>query len=279
MRPATCTQDGPSRAARRPSPCARPPQSNPGDTKAKHSKPGRPRDGIALKQSAGIVGHSDKRPTSRPGSGHGGSSDHPADRRAQHPAARAQAEPRAASRAPPAPVSSTACAARSRRDLGASPPTCRPRPAATRRRRHPACSAAAPWRAASPSASRAGRRASACRSTRVEVEVQADFDARGELGMGDGIPAGYSEVRYVISIDSPAPRRGDRRAARAGPAPQPLSRRVRPGDAASRRRPPQRPGGLTAMHPRLQRRVQRYGWDRAAAAYEPSLAGAAGAGP
>ncbi len=38
----------------------------------------------------------------------------------------------------------------------------------------------------------------------VEVEVQADFDARGELGMGDDIPAGYSEVRYLIAIDSPA---------------------------------------------------------------------------
>jgi len=39
----------------------------------------------------------------------------------------------------------------------------------------------------------------------VEVEVQADFDARGELGMGDVRP-GYQEVRYVVSIDSPAPR-------------------------------------------------------------------------
>lgn len=39
----------------------------------------------------------------------------------------------------------------------------------------------------------------------VEVEVQADFDARGELGMDDTIPPGYQEVRYVISIDSPAP--------------------------------------------------------------------------
>lgn len=38
----------------------------------------------------------------------------------------------------------------------------------------------------------------------VEVEVQADFDARGELGMGD-VPAGYAEVRYVVSIESPAP--------------------------------------------------------------------------
>lgn len=40
----------------------------------------------------------------------------------------------------------------------------------------------------------------------LEVEVQADFDARGELGIGDGIPAGYSEVRYAVSIESPASR-------------------------------------------------------------------------
>ena len=39
----------------------------------------------------------------------------------------------------------------------------------------------------------------------VQVEVQADFDARGELGIGD-VPPGYTEVRYVVSIDSPAPR-------------------------------------------------------------------------
>ncbi len=40
----------------------------------------------------------------------------------------------------------------------------------------------------------------------LEVEVQADFDARGELGMDD-VPAGYKEVRYTVTIDSPAPRR------------------------------------------------------------------------
>jgi uncharacterized OsmC-like protein len=40
----------------------------------------------------------------------------------------------------------------------------------------------------------------------VEVEVQADFDARGELGMGDGVPPGYLEVRYAVSIQSPASR-------------------------------------------------------------------------
>ncbi len=38
----------------------------------------------------------------------------------------------------------------------------------------------------------------------LEVEVQTDFDARGELGVGDHIPPGYHEVRYVVSIDSPA---------------------------------------------------------------------------
>ena len=39
----------------------------------------------------------------------------------------------------------------------------------------------------------------------VQVEVETDFDARGELGMGD-VPPGYTEVRYLVSIESPAPR-------------------------------------------------------------------------
>lgn len=38
----------------------------------------------------------------------------------------------------------------------------------------------------------------------LEVEVQTDFDARGELGIDDNVPPGYREVRYVIAIDSPA---------------------------------------------------------------------------
>ena len=38
----------------------------------------------------------------------------------------------------------------------------------------------------------------------VEVEVQAPFDARGELGMDDDILPGYQEVRYQISVESPA---------------------------------------------------------------------------
>ena len=41
----------------------------------------------------------------------------------------------------------------------------------------------------------------------LEVEVQADSDARGELGMGEAIQPGYTEVRYTIAIDSPAPER------------------------------------------------------------------------
>lgn len=40
----------------------------------------------------------------------------------------------------------------------------------------------------------------------LEVEVQSDIDARGELGMDDGIPPGYGEVRYTVAIRSPASR-------------------------------------------------------------------------
>lgn len=40
----------------------------------------------------------------------------------------------------------------------------------------------------------------------LEVEVEADFDARGELGMGIGVPPGYSQVRYRVAIESPADR-------------------------------------------------------------------------
>lgn len=39
----------------------------------------------------------------------------------------------------------------------------------------------------------------------LEVEVQGDFDARGELGVGEGVPPGYQAIRYIVSIDSPAP--------------------------------------------------------------------------
>ena len=37
----------------------------------------------------------------------------------------------------------------------------------------------------------------------VEVEIQADFDARGQHGV-DGIPAGFSEIRYHVQIESSA---------------------------------------------------------------------------
>jgi uncharacterized OsmC-like protein len=40
----------------------------------------------------------------------------------------------------------------------------------------------------------------------LEVEVEADFDARGELGIGNGVPPGYTEVRYAVSIQSAAPK-------------------------------------------------------------------------
>ncbi len=38
----------------------------------------------------------------------------------------------------------------------------------------------------------------------LEVEVQADYDARGHYGVADVTP-GYTEVRYVVTIESEAP--------------------------------------------------------------------------
>jgi len=38
----------------------------------------------------------------------------------------------------------------------------------------------------------------------VEVEIQADYDARGEYGIEDVSP-GYLEVRYVVTVESAAP--------------------------------------------------------------------------
>jgi uncharacterized OsmC-like protein len=37
----------------------------------------------------------------------------------------------------------------------------------------------------------------------LEVEVQVDYDARGMYGF-DEVRAGYSEVRYIVKIESPA---------------------------------------------------------------------------
>ena len=38
----------------------------------------------------------------------------------------------------------------------------------------------------------------------LAVEVQADYDARGEYGVDD-LPPSYSEVRYVVHVESDAP--------------------------------------------------------------------------
>ena len=39
---------------------------------------------------------------------------------------------------------------------------------------------------------------------RLEVEIQADYDARAEYGLSDDSPA-YNEIRYVVTVESPAP--------------------------------------------------------------------------
>ena len=41
--------------------------------------------------------------------------------------------------------------------------------------------------------------------SRVEVEVQADYDARGMLGLDDAVPPGWTGLRYTVRVESPAP--------------------------------------------------------------------------
>lgn len=38
----------------------------------------------------------------------------------------------------------------------------------------------------------------------LEVEVETDYDRRGELGVADEVPPGYLQVRYSVTVESPA---------------------------------------------------------------------------
>lgn len=40
----------------------------------------------------------------------------------------------------------------------------------------------------------------------LEVEVAADYDSRGELGVSEDVNPGYQQVRYTVTVDSPEPR-------------------------------------------------------------------------
>ena len=39
----------------------------------------------------------------------------------------------------------------------------------------------------------------------IEVEVQADYDVRGELGVAEDVRPGYPAIRYVVSVVSTSP--------------------------------------------------------------------------
>jgi uncharacterized OsmC-like protein len=38
----------------------------------------------------------------------------------------------------------------------------------------------------------------------LEVDVEADYDSRGELGVSEDVPPGYTQVRYTVTVTSPA---------------------------------------------------------------------------
>lgn len=39
----------------------------------------------------------------------------------------------------------------------------------------------------------------------LEVDVEADYDRRGELGVADDVPPGYTQVRCIVTVASRAP--------------------------------------------------------------------------
>jgi hypothetical protein len=38
----------------------------------------------------------------------------------------------------------------------------------------------------------------------LEIEVHADYDVRGELGADTTVRPGYSQIRYIVHVSSPA---------------------------------------------------------------------------
>jgi uncharacterized OsmC-like protein len=45
----------------------------------------------------------------------------------------------------------------------------------------------------------------------LTVEVEADYDSRGQLGISDEVPPGYLQVRYIVTVSSPSPEEEVRR--------------------------------------------------------------------
>jgi len=41
--------------------------------------------------------------------------------------------------------------------------------------------------------------------TSLSVEIEADYDVRGELGVSDDVRPGYQEIRAIVSVESEAP--------------------------------------------------------------------------
>ena len=68
----------------------------------------------------------------------------------------------------------------------------------------PACTDAPRSEAASPWVTRCTQPSSASLSTGLEIELQADYDDGAIYGIGAALP-GYSEVRYVVTVESSAP--------------------------------------------------------------------------
>ena len=50
----------------------------------------------------------------------------------------------------------------------------------------------------------------------LDVDIETDYDSRGELGVADDVPPGYLQVRYRVTVRSPAAEADVRRVIDAG---------------------------------------------------------------
>lgn len=103
----------------------------------------------------------------------------------------------------------------------------------------------------------------------LEVEVRADFDVRGELGVDDDVPPGYQLIGYLVCIDSPASEDAVAELIETAERHSPYVD-VQPRQTVVACSASEWQGGLISMDSTLQRRVQRYGWDKAVGEYNSS---------
>lgn len=82
----------------------------------------------------------------------------------------------------------------------------------------------------------------------VEVEVQAEFDARGQAGVAGDVPVGWQRVRFDVAVTSPAPEADVRRVVETADRLSPMLANLDPRIERAFRLTVSRPRGEEVRH-------------------------------